>query len=412
MAKLLDKWYDAVVVNDDLDTRHQGAVRVVIIGVTDELKPEQQPWALPGVDKLQSVPVVGTTLRVVFEDGDIQRPRYFQISAEQTALPKEFVTDYPNVAIGYLGDPRFMMTHNRVIPNTIITHPSYSTIIWDSFGTILHESEKGYNNMGQGAKSGKGTKNHLVLTEATIDIFTCTPFGNNIDNGGASQGSEYLSTTHMSKETYDRITNGPQTEQFKAVDNSAQQDDLSFTLINQIDNTSYDVTYTESPNYIETSDKIVLRIITTMSGTDDYQDTANQMLTAGSNYSAHFLVGKTGSPPLQGGATTNGDTIPDPNGFMSFVLTNRDAMFASNLFVSSVNRTAANINAVVVMFIGLEADSLTPFQQGKLYDIVADAKNYPNSKTAQTVKASSLFSPYPDVSKLATAAQKLAPIGP
>ena len=199
--KLNDKYYDAIVIGNEVDVNHQGAVRVKILGITEELKDDQQPFALPGTNSITAVPTRGTYLKVSFDEGDINKPKYFDFSPDKNYLPQEYWEEYPHVAVANLGGDFFIMTHNRDQKETLITHPSDSTINWNFFGTIIHESDNGYGNAGMGADSGQGAKIQPVLTQGTVDVFCCTPVG----EGQTLQGSEYLQVTHVSKGTVDRI---------------------------------------------------------------------------------------------------------------------------------------------------------------------------------------------------------------
>jgi len=206
MPKFTDRYYDGVVVSDDIDPNRAGAVRVRIIGITDELDPKDQPWAIPAISSFISVPTTGTFLEIVFDEGDIHKPKYFKSSAEKTYLPRGYVAGYPDVAVGNLGDDDFFMTHRRKNKDTIIEHPTRSNIYWDSFGRIVHDSELAYEeNKDQAGTANEeigGSRVLPVLTQGTVDIFTCRVFG---AGEMAMQGSEYLFTAHISKDTVNKI---------------------------------------------------------------------------------------------------------------------------------------------------------------------------------------------------------------
>ena len=59
MTKLNDKYYDGIVVSDEVDPNHAGAVRTKIFGVTDELDDKDQPFAVPAVVNFSAVPTKG-----------------------------------------------------------------------------------------------------------------------------------------------------------------------------------------------------------------------------------------------------------------------------------------------------------------------------------------------------------------
>ena len=95
-----DILYDAVVVASNLDDPGKaGAVRARIIGLTDELEDNQQPWVQPAVNKVAKVPIVGTYLKVYFKNGqDHSFPVYLmQGISDGNFLPEEYRSDYPNI---------------------------------------------------------------------------------------------------------------------------------------------------------------------------------------------------------------------------------------------------------------------------------------------------------------------------
>ena len=58
--KLPDVDYLAVVVQGSVDTMHRGAVMARVLGVTDELDDEDQPYFYPALNSsIQQVPPVG-----------------------------------------------------------------------------------------------------------------------------------------------------------------------------------------------------------------------------------------------------------------------------------------------------------------------------------------------------------------
>ena len=99
MGKLTDGYYDAIVISEDIDPKHAGAVRVKIYGVTDDLEKQHQPFAIPSAKSLMAVPTKGTLLRLEFDEGDVNKPKYFDFSAEKDYIPETYAADYPNIAV-------------------------------------------------------------------------------------------------------------------------------------------------------------------------------------------------------------------------------------------------------------------------------------------------------------------------
>lgn len=95
-----DILYDAIVVASNLeDPGKIGSVRAKIIGLTDELDDNQQPWVQPAVNKTAKVPTVGTYLKVYFKNAQDQAfPVYLlQGISDGNYLPEEYRTGYPNI---------------------------------------------------------------------------------------------------------------------------------------------------------------------------------------------------------------------------------------------------------------------------------------------------------------------------
>lgn len=371
MGKLTDKYYDAVVISDEIDPNHGGAVRASIIGVTDELKPDEQPFVIPAVNNIQAVPTKGTVLRVAFDDGDINKGKYFQASPEPRYLPDEYVSDYPNVSISNLGGDFFQMSHNRRTKESQVTHPSNSTVTWTSSGALIHNSDKGYNNAGRGAINTQGTRIHSVLTEATIDVFCCTPVGNNVDNGGAFQGSEYMFVTHMSNAAADAI-NGRSNSDFDTVDDREPDkevggSELETRTIFDADGEEIDTVPLYSiESYIERNDKDYTRIILTKSDTNDFLESAAKIADSNNDMAVHYLIGRVeGTPPTDGERdATEGEK---QKGFVQFVELANDVSYLSG--AKTREGATANEGAVVIMLTGT-GDFYTQYQYDMLNKLI------------------------------------------
>ena len=375
MNILKDNYYDAVVISDEVDPNHAGAVRIRIFGITDELKKQEQPFAIPAVVNLSAVPTKGTLLQIVFDDGDINKPKYFNASAEKKYLPQSYVDNYPNVAVANLGGDLFMMFHHRTDKNSLVTHPSQSVILWDNFGTVTHDSEKGYDNAGRGANQQAGKKIHPVLTEATIDPFTCTPVG----AGDANQGSEYFQVTHISKQTVDMI-NGQGNNNVINDKNEFEPSGIDTTVIKQLLNTNgnavSEVTFMRTQSFIEiNSDRKPTHFLIGTNGNEDFQKTAKRILNDNNLSSVHFLVGKNSIPPP---AVSEGSEIDKFGGFAQFVELKNDAYGGNDMISTKNPLNRANKNAISIAVISNSTDpnNWSQFQRNTINVIKTHVKQH------------------------------------
>ncbi len=376
MGKWNDKYYDAIVVNDDVDPNHAGAVRVKIFGVTDGLEEEQQPFALPTVDGIQAVPTKGSYLRISFDAGDVNKPKYFQVSPEKSFLPEDYVDQYPNVSVSNLGGDFFIMTHDRAAKNTIITHPSASRIQWDEKGRIAHESDKGYDNAGRGAYKGRGEKLQSVLTEGTVDVFCCTPVGNNIENGGAFQGSEYFFVTHISKSTVNAI-NGQLDSDFNTqVENARDtgtQDETKKELVDINGNVSRNVEFVETTSVVVRNGKETRKIIIDYTGQNDFPAMGEKVLDDANKFSAHYLIGRQ-----DGASLIEGQNIPNDQedgsdltrGFIQFAEIENDCYLGSNFPPVGPKENEDSISILLVS----DGTTFTEFQYNTINQIIENAR--------------------------------------
>src|SRR5574343_125381 len=162
MTLLKEPYYEAVVITDEIDPNHAGAVRVSVLGITDKWENQYQPFVVPAINGMQAVPTKGTLLYVSFDEGDINMGRYFFVAQDKNYLPAEYVSEYPNVAVTNLGDDTFILTHNRKTNISVITHPSDSSVTWDAFGAVTHDSDKGYTNRSEEHTSELQSHHDLV----------------------------------------------------------------------------------------------------------------------------------------------------------------------------------------------------------------------------------------------------------
>ena len=381
MTKLNDAYYDAIVVSDKVDPLSMGAVKIKVLGVTDKLLDDEQPWALPSVNSIQSVPTKGTNLRVVFDEGDINKPKYIGWSPKKSALPEAFVAGYPNISVSNLGDDQFIMVHDRARRDTGIIHPSNSSISWNSLGQIIHDSEKGYNGAGR-YKSNPGTKIQSVLTEATIDIFCCTPVGNGIATGGTYQGTEYLFATHMAQNTYDRIVNGSVTtpdqnttaNPIETPDGSNSQTQV-LTGVNG--NVIENIDYIPSPTAITGVNAQKLRVLVGFIGHNNFAQVVNASSDSSTKFNAHYIIGTGPKAQMTDSNDTGKASVQNVSlGFAQCVDISDEAYYASNAKFPNSN-DPANKNTISVVLIG-DGTVTTDYQYKEIANILANAK-YVNS---------------------------------
>lgn len=283
--KLNRTLYDAIVVSDETDRTLSGAVRISVIGVTDSIDDDVQPLALPAVDSFMGVPTKGTYLKVYFEDGDIHQPMYLQSSPQKSYLPEDYISNYPNVAVANLGSDFFQMTHNRQDRRTLIEHDSNSSMVWDAFGAITHDSENGYENSGKGAKQGTGEKVQRVLTEGTVDVFTCTVHAG---------GSEYLKVTHVSKAT---VLGTIEAQQKLAEKTTASQEGTGFEAPETRSLGAITVEYLQAKNIITDPNRKVKLVVVGNTGNDDFTESVNALFET--SVSAHYVVGRNTGEIIQ-----------------------------------------------------------------------------------------------------------------
>ena len=112
-----NEYVGKVVDNDDGDML--GRCKIRVFGVFgDDVQDVDLPWALPidvrdGVDCGSFiVPENASLVRVEFERGEINQPRYSKQMADYTNLPPEREDDYPNTMVLFK-TPNNVLTINR-----------------------------------------------------------------------------------------------------------------------------------------------------------------------------------------------------------------------------------------------------------------------------------------------------------
>ena len=351
-------FYYGQVVGTMVDTNHTGAVQAVIKGVTDDWKVEEQPWVYPQLGLgLEAVPQEGYWLLIRFLNGDIMQGLYYGVSATPSFLPREYTENYPFLAVANLGEHNFLYTHNRDTHVTKIENPGNgSNITWAPNGAITIESDS--------YSSEEGAKSLPVLTEGTIDIFTCMPVGHG--ESGVTQGSEYLAVSHISAMTIETLRGaGPQEEKAPKADEVA-------------DGTNVAELYDANGNVVETvpiescgPDGFAVRngkkathiLICCTEGTAFARKLSDFMSTDAKSV-PHYLVGLGAGMPDEIGSNDVNPVELTNNGFAQFIELNNDSTFGKDMKLTQLRGKKANVDAIVVMFYG--DGSLNQFQQDKL----------------------------------------------
>lgn len=351
-------FYYGQVVGTMVDTNHTGAVQAVIKGVTDDWKVEEQPWVYPQLGiGLEAVPQEGYWLLIKFLDGDIMQGLYYGVSATPSFLPKEYTENYPFLAVANLGEHNFLYTHNRDTHVTKIDNPGNgSSVTWGPTGAITIESDS--------YSSEEGDKALPVLTEGTVDIFTCMPVGHG--DRGVTQGSEYLSVSHVSAMTIEALRGGGPTEV-----NAPIPDEIS-------DGGNYAELYDIDGNVVETvpiepcgPDGFALRngkkathvLICCTEGVA-FSSKLADFMDADAKSVPHYLVGLGGGEPDVIGTNDANPSELGNNGFAQFIDLSNDATFGKDMKLSKMRNKKANVDAIVVMFYG--DGNLNQYQTDKL----------------------------------------------
>lgn len=352
MSKLLDKYYEAEVVSDEIDPNHAGAVRAKIIGYTDNLSLDYQPFVFPSLTAMQAVPSKGSKLTVIFDQGDINMGKYTQVSSESKYLPEDYTSNYPNVAVSNLGDVSFLMKHDRSSNTTTITHPSDDIITINDFGTITLENNKAY--------AVDGLSSLPVLTEGTVDVFCCTVFG----RGVANQGSEYLSIAHISKASVDAI-NGAVTSESTSVDEipseSGGEDKITRSLTDANGNEVLKIEFYEIDNYIQRNDKEYKSIYLVHSDGNSFIDMASKINDGA--ISVHYLIGTSG-------ISSDGTDSSSTSGLLQCIDLDQDADYD----------TVLTSDSVIIMIIG-NGSKITDYQYTIISSILDTVRYTANDMT-------------------------------
>ena len=407
--KLPEKDYVAIVVGGSNDIMHRGAVRAKILGITNDFADEDQPYVYPAITNgLQQVPPIGYYLRVRFLHGDINSGYYYAMSPTANIAPPVFTESYPDVAVGNLGEDGFFYTHNRQTHITEINNPgNNSQLTWDAAGFVTYESNVAHKNAGMGAKTNTGENLQHVLTEGTIDIFTCMPVGHNRKASGIGQGSEYLTISHISQATIDAFhgTMQPQTPTETPTVPQTESDIPKIDLVNMKGEVVDHVPIERTDQMVKRKGKVAKRIIVCHSEKECFPVMCNKFMTTMSN--AHYLVGwnegdpeilsdakPVEAPTMPNATPATGSTAPATGeaaemvaemstpvstaddskqylkntGFYQFIDIEDDAgMFGD----ATVGGEKANVDAVIIMLVnGFPVSDFTSYQREKVNILV------------------------------------------
>ena len=341
-----------------VDTNHTGAVQAVIKGVTDDWKVEEQPWVYPQLGLgLEAVPQEGYWLLIRFLNGDIMQGIYYGVSATPSFLPREYTENYPFLAVANLGEHNFLYTHNRDTHVTKIENPGNgSNITWAPNGALTIESDS--------YSSEEGEKSLPVLTEGTIDIFTCLPVGHG--ESGVTQGSEYLAVSHISALTIENLRGSGFMEE------PAPKKDEDHDGVNLIDIVDENVNVIETVPLEECgSDALVVRhgkkpthMLICCTESVPFSSKLADFTSTDAKSAPHYLVGVgDGKPDVIGTNDAKMDELTN-NGFAQFIELTNDATFGKDMKIKQLRNKKANVDAIVVMFYG--DGTLNDYQLAKL----------------------------------------------
>lgn len=356
-GRLTFPYYYAQVVGTSVDPNRSGSVQARVSGVTDKWQDKDQPWFAPQLTTgMQQVPQKGHWLLVRFIDGDINQGMYYGVSQTKDFLPSRYVSQYPDVAVMNMGETDYVYIHDRRSHVTTVTNPgNNSSCTWNAAGEVSLESGNSSDEAGSSPLP--------VLTEGTIDIFTCMPVGSS--ENGVKAGSEYLRVPHISRATIDALRGnaGGTVDAVKTVKDS-ETDGADTRELAGRDKT-YTVPFLESPAAKRRSGKRYLRIVIAATGKSPLAEFLSNYTDDTAKSCAHYLVGLgDGDPDIL--SELDDKSAAKNLGFVQCVETSMDCTLGSDM------RGKPNIDAVGVMFYG--DGNLNKYQTGKLLDIVHHVK--------------------------------------
>ncbi|MFW6219511.1 MAG: phage baseplate assembly protein V [bacterium] len=134
-------------VVDNKDPGKLGRCRIRVFSLfSEDINDNDLPWALPDFGFIGSlkgsfiVPPVGAIVSVYFELGDRYLPRYVNKIIDETNMPSDKNTDYPDNMIFYETDNGDKFIINRRRKTTEFTHSSGTKIKIDALGNVEIDS--------------------------------------------------------------------------------------------------------------------------------------------------------------------------------------------------------------------------------------------------------------------------------
>jgi hypothetical protein len=368
MGRLTFPYYYAQVVGSSVDPNRVGCVQARVSGVTDLWEDKFQPWFAHQLSTgMQQVPQKGHWLMVRFLDGDINQGMYYGVSQTKNFLPENFVGEYPDVAVLNMGESDYLYTHNRRTHITTIKNPgNNSGLTWNDAGEITMESSNASDEAGDPSLS--------VLTEATIDVFTCQPIGS--PSTGVRSGSEYLRVPHISKATIDALRgNGSGTETVvKSVQDSEADGQETRELNGR--NKTYTIPFMESSASKKRTNKTNKRIILGATGSSPLAAYLGIVTAIDSKVCVHYLVGLgDGQPDIL--SSLSDQSAAKNLGFIQCADITNDGTYGSDM------KGKKNIDAVSIMFYG--DGQLNKYQEEKMLDIINHVKKAGNLEEIEVV---------------------------
>lgn len=368
VGRLTFPYYYAQVVGSSVDPNRVGCVQARVSGVTDMWEDKFQPWFAPQLSTgMQQVPQKGQWLMVRFLDGDINQGMYYGVSQTKNFLPENFVGEYPDVAVLNMGESDYLYTHNRRTHITTIKNPgNNSGLTWNDAGEITMESSNASDEAGDPSLS--------VLTEATIDVFTCQPIGS--PASGVRAGSEYLRVPHISKATIDALRgNGAGTETVVKSVQDSEADGQETRELNGMRKT-YTIPFMESSASKKRTNKTNKRIILGATGDSPLAAYLGMVTAIESKVCVHYLVGLgDGQPDIL--SSLADQSMAKNLGFIQCADITNDGTYGSDMSGKK------NIDAVSIMFYGDGA--LNDYQQDKMLDIINHVKKAGNLEEIEVV---------------------------
>jgi len=368
VGRLTFPYYYAQVVGSSVDPNRVGCVQARVSGVTDLWEDKFQPWFAPQLSTgMQQVPQKGQWLMVRFLDGDINQGMYYGVSQTKNFLPENFVGEYPDVAVLNMGESDYLYTHNRRTHITTIKNPgNNSGLTWNDAGEITMESSNASDEAGDPSIS--------VLTEATIDVFTCQPIGS--PSTGVRSGSEYLRVPHISKATIDALRgNGAGTETVVKSVQDSEADGQETRELNGV-NRTYTVPFMESPASKKRTNKTNKRIIIGATGSSPLSAYLGIVTAIESKVCVHYIVGLgDGQPDIL--SSLEDQSAAKNLGFIQCADITNDGTYGSDM------KGKKNIDAVSIMFYG--DGQLNKYQEEKMLDIINHVKKAGNLEEIEVV---------------------------